>query len=91
VFSEWLKPPRSLLLILFLVTLVSVSALAWFGWKVLYQEQVVESQRAQERLEQQQQTCLGFAVRGRRNEPGAHAFAGLRQGAQSGSGDAVGG
>jgi signal transduction histidine kinase len=50
--SEWLKPPRSLLLILFLVTLVSVSALAWFGWKVLYQEQVVETQRAQERLEQ---------------------------------------
>jgi signal transduction histidine kinase len=50
--SEWLKPPRSLLLILFLVTLVSVSALAWFGWKVLYQEQAVDTQRAQERLEQ---------------------------------------
>jgi signal transduction histidine kinase len=50
--SEWLKPPRSLLLILFLVTLVSVSALAWFGWRVLYQEQVVDAQRTQERLEQ---------------------------------------
>jgi signal transduction histidine kinase len=50
--SEWLKPPRSLLLILFVVTLVSVSALAWFGSRVLYQEQVVETQRAQERLEQ---------------------------------------
>jgi signal transduction histidine kinase len=50
--GEWLKPPRSLLLILFLVTLVSVSALGWFGWRVLYQEQVVETQRAQERLEQ---------------------------------------
>jgi len=50
--SEWLKPPRSLLLILFLVTLVSVSALAWFGWRVLYQEEVVDAQRAQERLEQ---------------------------------------
>lgn len=50
--SEWLKPPRSLLLILFLVTLVSVSALAWFGWRMLYQEQVVDAQRAQERLEQ---------------------------------------
>src|SRR5580698_2644702 len=50
--SEWLKPPRSLLLILFLVTLVSVSAIAWFGWRVHYQEQVVDSQRAQERLEQ---------------------------------------
>jgi signal transduction histidine kinase len=50
--SEWLEPPRSLLLILFLVTLVSVSSLAWFGWRILYQEEVVESQRAQERLEQ---------------------------------------
>jgi signal transduction histidine kinase len=50
--SEWLKPPRSLLLILFLVTLVSVSSLAWFGWRILYQEEVVDSQRAQERLEQ---------------------------------------
>jgi signal transduction histidine kinase len=49
--QEWLKPPRSLLLILFLVTLVSVSALAWFGWKVLYQEQVIDARRAQDRLE----------------------------------------
>jgi signal transduction histidine kinase len=48
----WLKPPRSLLTILFLVTLVSVSALGWFGWKLLDQERVVEAQRAQERLEQ---------------------------------------
>jgi signal transduction histidine kinase len=50
--KEWLKPPRSLLVILFLVTLVSVSALAWFGSKLLDQERVVEAQRAQDRLEQ---------------------------------------
>ena len=49
---EWLKPPRSLLTILFLVTLVSVSTLGWFGWKLLDQERVVEAQRARERLEQ---------------------------------------
>jgi signal transduction histidine kinase len=49
---EWLKPPRSLLLLLFLVTLVSVSALAWFGWRLLDQERVIEAQRAQDRLEQ---------------------------------------
>jgi signal transduction histidine kinase len=49
---EWLKPPRSLLTILFLVTLVSVSALGWFGWKLLDQERVVEAQRNRERLEQ---------------------------------------
>lgn len=50
--SEWLKPPRTLLLLLFLLTLVSVSALAWFGWKLLDQERIVEAQRLQERLEQ---------------------------------------
>jgi len=50
--GQWLRPPRSLLLILFLLTLVSVSALAWFGWKLLEQEREVEAQRAQERLEQ---------------------------------------
>jgi threonine/homoserine/homoserine lactone efflux protein len=52
---EWLKPPRSLLLLLFLVTLVtlvSVSALAWLGWRVLDKERVIETQRAQDRLEQ---------------------------------------
>ena len=49
---EWLKPPRSLLTILFLVTLVSVSALGWFGWKLLDQERVVEAQRDRDRLEQ---------------------------------------
>src|SRR5438874_7817807 len=50
--EEWLRPPRSLLLILFLLTLISVSSVAWFGWKLLEQERVVEAQRAQERLEQ---------------------------------------
>jgi signal transduction histidine kinase len=41
-----------LLLYLFLLTLVSVSALAWFGWKLLTQERMVEGQRVEERLEQ---------------------------------------
>jgi signal transduction histidine kinase len=49
---EWLKPPRTLLLILFLLTLVSVSALGWFGWKLLDQQRAVEAQRLQERLDQ---------------------------------------
>jgi signal transduction histidine kinase len=49
---EWLKPPRSLLLYLFVLTLVSVSALAVFGWRLLTQERMVETQRIEERLEQ---------------------------------------
>jgi cytochrome c-type biogenesis protein CcmH/NrfG len=51
-WGAWLKPPRTLLLILSLVTLVSVSARGWFGWKLLDQERMVEAQRVQERLEQ---------------------------------------
>jgi signal transduction histidine kinase len=50
--KQWLKPPRSLLLILVLFTLVSVSALAWFGFRLLSQERIVETQREQQRLEQ---------------------------------------
>jgi signal transduction histidine kinase len=49
--AQWLKPPRSLLLILFLLTLVSVSALGWFGWSLLDQDRMVETQRVRERLE----------------------------------------
>jgi signal transduction histidine kinase len=49
---EWLRPPRTLFLILFLLTLVSVSALGWFGWKLLDQQRAVEAQRLQERLDQ---------------------------------------
>src|ERR1700704_5200776 len=49
---EWLRPPKLLLLILVMLTLVSASALAWFGWKFLEQERMVESQREQDRREQ---------------------------------------
>ncbi|MCZ2149452.1 MAG: response regulator transcription factor [Bryobacterales bacterium] len=51
-WTEWLKPPRKLLLSLFLLTLVSVSAVGWFGWRLLAQQRLVEAQRSQERLEQ---------------------------------------
>lgn len=50
--TGWLRPPRTLLLALFLLTLVSVSALGWFGWRLLEQETLLEAQRSQERLEQ---------------------------------------
>ena len=44
--------PRSLLVILFLLTLVSLSAVSWFGWRLLAQDAVVERQRSQDHLEQ---------------------------------------
>lgn len=46
---------------MFLVTLVSVSALGWFGWKLLDQERVVESQRDRERLEQAAERIAAIA------------------------------
>src|ERR1035438_6734696 len=49
---EWLRPPKSLLLILVLLSLVSVSAVGWFGFKMLEQDRMVQAQRRQERLEQ---------------------------------------
>ncbi len=50
--KAWLEPPRSLLILLFLVAFVSISAVAWFGWKLLDLERMLEAQRGQERLEQ---------------------------------------
>jgi signal transduction histidine kinase len=50
--GEWLRPPRTLFIILFLLTLASISALGWLGWRLFEQERLVEGQRSQERLEQ---------------------------------------
>src|SRR5208283_3988304 len=52
LLDQWLRPPRSLLVGLFLLTLASISTLAWFGWRLLDQERLVEAQHAREHLEQ---------------------------------------
>ena len=46
------KSVARLLVILVLLTVVSVSAVAWFGWRLMEQESVVAEQRAQERQEE---------------------------------------
>jgi signal transduction histidine kinase len=51
--KEWLRPPKSLLLILFLLTLVSVTALAWAGWKLLQQDRMTLAMQRHELLEQE--------------------------------------
>jgi signal transduction histidine kinase len=48
---QWLRPPKALLLLLFLLTFASVSTLATFGWRLLEQQRMVEAQRSQDRLE----------------------------------------
>jgi signal transduction histidine kinase len=50
--KDWLKPPRSLLAGLVVLTLVSVSAVSWAAFRVFEQERLIGSQRAQERLEE---------------------------------------
>ena len=52
LLDQWLRPPRSLLVGLFLLTLASISTLAWFGFRLLDQERLVEAQHAREHLEQ---------------------------------------
>ena len=67
--TEWLKPPRTLLLLLAGLTLVSVSALAWFGWKLYEQERVVATQQSRDRLEQSANR-IAAALRGAFAEAG---------------------
>jgi hypothetical protein len=60
---ERLKPPRSLLLILALLAMVSLPAVGWFDWRLLDQERLVEGQRAPERLEQSADRISATAAR----------------------------
>ncbi|HEY4363731.1 MAG TPA: HAMP domain-containing sensor histidine kinase [Bryobacteraceae bacterium] len=68
---EWLEPPRTLLLILFLLTLVSVSAVGWFGVRMLEQEKAVEAQRSEERLEQEADR-IAATIRSNLSDAGEH-------------------
>ncbi len=47
--AAWLKPA---FVLLFLLAGVSITALGWFGFRLLKQESTVQAQRSQERLEQ---------------------------------------
>ncbi len=79
---EWLTPPRKLLLLLFLLSLVSVSTMALFGWRLLEQQRIVEAQRSQERLEQAADRITAIA-RGALAESSERAAAGLASSAPS--------
>jgi signal transduction histidine kinase len=48
---EWFRPPRSLFIVLSLLTLVAVSSLIWFGLRALQQAEAVADERRRERLE----------------------------------------
>jgi anti-sigma regulatory factor (Ser/Thr protein kinase) len=50
---RWFGPPRRLLLALATVTVASAGSLSWVGWEMLRQDDAVQAQREQERLEHQ--------------------------------------
>jgi len=50
--GEWRTPTRTLLCLLFVLTLASISTMAFFAWRLLEQQRMVEAQRSRERLEQ---------------------------------------
>lgn len=71
---EWLKPPRYILPALFAFAVVSLCALAWFGWKWINQERIVDAQRAREKLEESADR-VAAAMRGALAETGDHLSA----------------
>jgi signal transduction histidine kinase/predicted negative regulator of RcsB-dependent stress response len=48
---NWFRPPRHLLALFLVITLVLAGALGWLSWRVLEQERALEGQRLQERLD----------------------------------------
>jgi len=73
---QWLRPPKSLFLILVLLSLVSISAVAWFGFKLLEQDRMVQAQSRREHLEQAADR-LAASLRGSLAETGERISAWL--------------
>ncbi len=49
--SQWVRPPRHLLILFLATTLVPATALGWLSWRLLQQDRALENQRLQERLD----------------------------------------
>jgi signal transduction histidine kinase len=49
--DRWFEPPRRVLVLFLVVTLVPAAALAWLSWQLLKQDQALETQRVEERLD----------------------------------------
>ncbi len=49
--SRWFRSPRYLLTLFLAVMLMLATAVGWLGWRFLEQDRALESQRAQERLD----------------------------------------
>ncbi len=49
--SDWLRPPRHLIVLFLGIALILMSTLAWLGWRLFQQDRALERQRVQVRLE----------------------------------------
>ncbi|UCD25083.1 MAG: hypothetical protein JSW51_03935, partial [Gemmatimonadota bacterium] len=49
--SQWLRPPRHLVVLFLGIALVLLCALAWLGWRLYQQDRALEQQRVEIRLE----------------------------------------
>ncbi len=48
---RWFRPPRHLLALFLVVTIIPATALAWLSWRLVQQDRALASQRVQEQLE----------------------------------------
>jgi signal transduction histidine kinase len=51
VVSDWLRPPRHLVVLFLGIALTLMAALAWLGWRLFQQDEVLEAERVRARLE----------------------------------------
>ena len=49
--SDWLRPPRHLVVLFLGIALILMATLAWLGWRLFQQDRALEQQRVQVRLE----------------------------------------
>jgi signal transduction histidine kinase len=49
--SDWLRPPRYLVVLFLGIALILMATLAWLGWRLFQQDRALEQQRVQVRLE----------------------------------------
>ncbi len=61
--NQRFRPPRHLLMLFLVTTLVLALALGWLSWRLLQQDRALESQRIQERLQQVAEIVVAALLR----------------------------
>jgi signal transduction histidine kinase len=61
--SDWLRPPRHLIVLFLGIALILMATLAWLGWQLFQQDRALEQQRVQVRLEHAADIIAGDLTR----------------------------